>query len=64
MEREAHGQAMEVTPPIWQAEFFDRVLRTHESYNGKWRYVIDNPVRAGLVREAEAWPYAGEIHPL
>ena len=58
------AKTMEVTPPIWQAEFFDRVLRTHESYNGKWRYVIDTPVRAGLVREAEAWPYAGEIHPL
>jgi len=24
-------------------------------------YVRDNPVRAGLVRSAEDWPYAGEI---
>jgi len=27
----------------------------------KWNYVRDNPVRAGLVENAEAWPYQGEV---
>jgi REP element-mobilizing transposase RayT len=47
--------------PIWQRGFFDHVLRTDESYTQKWNYVRDNPVRAGLVANADNWPYSGEI---
>ena len=36
-------------------------LRGHESYAEKWAYVLQNPVRAGLVKNAGDWPYAGEI---
>ena len=48
----------------WQDEFFDHVLRSSESYEEKWEYVRMNPVRAGLVSNADDWPYQGEIHPL
>lgn len=48
----------------WQRGFFDHVLRSRESYAEKWRYVLENPVRAGLVNEAREWPYQGEIHRL
>jgi putative transposase len=51
-------------PLVWQAEFFDHVLRSADSYDEKWRYVRENPVRAGLVSAAEAWPYAGECEVL
>lgn len=51
-------------PPIWQAEFFDHILRSNESHAEKWLYVRDNPVRAGLVTKSEEWPYAGEIEEL
>ncbi len=47
--------------PLWQRGFFDHVLRSEESYAQKWDYVRDNPVRAGFVRRADDWPYAGEI---
>jgi putative transposase len=53
-------QSSGVAPPLWQREFFDHVLRSNESYESKWRYVLENPVRAGLVNFAEDWPYAGE----
>jgi len=46
--------------PFWQCGFFDHVLRSEESYGQKWNYVRDN-LRAGLVEQAEDWPYAGEI---
>jgi putative transposase len=49
------------TLPIWQRGFFDHVLRNDESYGEKWNYVRENPVRAGLVTNAEDWPYSGEI---
>jgi len=46
---------------FWQPGFFDHVLRSDESYAEKWNYVRDNPVRAGLVKAADDWPYQGEI---
>lgn len=48
----------------WQDGFFDHVLRSEESYAEKWLYVHQNPVRAGLVKRAEDWPFQGEIFPL
>jgi putative transposase len=50
--------------PVWQRGFFDHVMRSAESYSQKWDYVRENPVRAGLVRDADEWPYSGEIVPL
>jgi len=46
---------------FWQPGFNDHLLRSDESYAAKWEYVFQNPVRAGLVRCAEEWPYADEI---
>ncbi len=47
--------------PHWQEGFFDHLLRHGESYTQKWEYVRQNPVRAGLVRMPEEWPYQGEF---
>jgi len=46
---------------LWQPGFFDHVLRSEESYAQKWEYVLENPVRAGLVANAKDWPYQGEV---
>jgi putative transposase len=48
----------------WQKDHWDRRLRRNESYNEKWLYVRDNPVRHGLVKNAEYWPFQGEIFDL
>ena len=48
----------------WQSDFWDRRLRSDESYDEKWTYVQTNPVRHGLVDRAEAWPYQGELNEL
>jgi putative transposase len=45
---------------FWQPTFFDHILRSDESYSEKWEYVCENPVRAGLVKESNRWPYQGE----
>jgi REP element-mobilizing transposase RayT len=50
----------QISPPVWQLEFFDHVLRSARSYSEKWDYVRQNPVRAGLANSVEAWAYAGE----
>lgn len=48
--------------PIWQRDFWDTQLRRHENYDSKWDYVIENPVRAGLVGKSEDWPFRGELN--
>ncbi|MFZ1011226.1 MAG: transposase [Candidatus Sulfotelmatobacter sp.] len=36
---------------VWQAESFDHVLRSSESLDAKIAYLLENPVRAGLVSD-------------
>jgi putative transposase len=50
-----------ILPKLWQPGFFDHLLRSSESYERKWHYVRENPVRAGLSVRAEDWPYQGEV---
>ena len=44
---------------LWQKGYFDRVLRSDESDLEVIAYIIDNPVRAGLVRSPEEYPLTG-----
>ena len=48
----------------WQRDFFDHRIRRDESLSEKWGYILDNPVRAGLVAESAAWPYVWDAHHL
>jgi REP element-mobilizing transposase RayT len=41
----------------WQKNFFDHRLRSYPSANSKFKYIEQNPVRAGLVHRPEDWPY-------
>lgn len=50
--------------PIWQKDYWDRQLRSVEHYEGKWNYIVQNPVRAGLVQKPDDWPYQGVIENL
>ncbi len=50
--------------PIWQLDFWDTQLRKSTHYDEKWEYVSQNPVRAGLVRAPDDWPYQGELNEL
>jgi len=47
-----------------QPGHWDRRLRSGESYDGKWRYVAQNPVRHGLVTPESDWPFQGELNVL
>jgi len=43
---------------LWQPRFFDRALRTVNEYGEKVAYIHQNPVKAGLVRRTEDWPWS------
>jgi len=42
---------------IWQPRFFDRAIRRDEDVKAVGRYVIANPVRAGLVDRIGDYPH-------
>ena len=60
----AMKKALGLDGAVWQAEYFDRFLRSTDNYIEKWLYVEENPVRAGLAATPEDWPYRGRIHDL
>ncbi len=43
---------------LWQARFYDFVVRTEVKKREKLRYIHRNPVRRGLVLEAEQWGWS------
>jgi REP element-mobilizing transposase RayT len=42
---------------IWQRESFDHIIRSDESLAEKIEYVMNNPVRKGLVSHYTEWPW-------
>ena len=44
---------------LWQAGYFDRVLRENDSTFAVARYIVQNPVRAGMVRSPVEYPFCG-----
>lgn len=42
---------------VWMPGFHDRALRAEEEVEAVARYVICNPIRAGLVESADEYPY-------
>jgi len=45
------------TGSLWQRESFDRIVRSDENLRRKREYIINNPVRAGLVSSWDDYPW-------
>ena len=43
--------------PIWHRGFYDRAIRREEDLEGVARYIVANPVRAGLVSSVRKYPH-------
>jgi putative transposase len=44
--------------PLWQKSSYDRVLDLDWSFEEVVQYILDNPVRKGLVTDWTEWPYS------
>jgi REP element-mobilizing transposase RayT len=42
---------------VWQKEYFDRILRSYEHAQSKVQYICENPVRKGLVKKVDDYPW-------
>jgi REP element-mobilizing transposase RayT len=43
---------------LWMEDYWDRYVRDADHYEQVIAYVLDNPVKAGLVAERHAWPWS------
>ena len=50
--------------PLWQKNFYDRVVRKEESLRDMATYILNNPVRKGIVSNWESYPYSKKVDPL
>ena len=44
---------------LWQRYGYEHVLRSDEETLAVARYIFENPIRAGLVKQVEDYPFAG-----
>ena len=51
--RQAHGEAA-----IWQRRFWEHTLRDEQDYNRHVDYIHYNPVKHGLVKRVQDWPWS------
>jgi len=49
--------AQGVVTPVWQDGYHDHGLRHDEEYVTRVRYVLENPLRAGLAASVEDYPF-------
>src|SRR6185436_4044230 len=56
-----------LAPARFQPQAHDRVLRAEQrrknAFAGACRYILENPVTAGLVERADEWKFSGAIVP-
>lgn len=46
---------------IWQKDFYDHIIRKDENLVTQIRYILDNPVRKGVVQSWQEYPYKGSV---
>lgn len=52
----AIGRHVELGAPVWQRGFHDHAIRSDEDILGVARYIVANPLRAGLVEHIGDYP--------
>jgi REP element-mobilizing transposase RayT len=46
------------TGQFWHRESYDHVVRNHKEFNNILNYILQNPVRAGLVNDWTKWKWS------
>jgi putative transposase len=49
---------------LWEPRYYDHIVRKDEDLLRIAQYILDNPVRKGLVESAGEWPWSGQMNPL
>jgi len=58
----ARRLALRAAESFWQARYYDFNVWTHHKFVEKLRYIHRNPVKRGLVRQPDDWPWSSYRH--
>jgi putative transposase len=58
----AYNRLYHLTGHVWGCRFFSRILSTRGMFIETFRYINENPVRAGQVTDPRYWRYGGLWH--
>jgi putative transposase len=53
--KKAHGT------PLWHRSYYDHILRKEEALEEVALYILNNPVRKGLVEDYQKYPFSGSF---
>ncbi len=51
------NQVLRTNGTVWQKETFDRVVRDQAEFEEKWNYMLENPLRAGLIDDPDRYVF-------
>jgi REP element-mobilizing transposase RayT len=51
------NQSRRVNGYLWQDESWDRIMRNQDELDEKLQYMLDNPVRKGLISDGWLYPW-------
>ncbi len=46
---------------LWQRSYYDHILRKEEAIEDVCRYILENPVRKGLVKNFKEYPFSDSL---
>jgi REP element-mobilizing transposase RayT len=49
------NKILRINCQFWDDFYFDRIIRNERNYNAVVEYILNNPVKAGLVNKAKQW---------
>jgi putative transposase len=56
-----HWYRQQFSQPLWQRSAWDRIVRTEDNTETVIRYLLMNPVRAGIVSDPLDYPFSGSL---
>ncbi len=56
--RNIHQASPDDKSSLWQKSYYDHILRREEDASQVVRYILENPIRAGLAASVDEYPYA------
>jgi putative transposase len=58
-QKSGYAHCQSTSSRLWQGGFYDHVLRQEEDRAAVIRYLLENPIRAGLVQDLQQYPHWG-----
>ncbi len=59
--REANKVLGRTGNPFWDEEYYDHIVRNDAEFHRIEQYIMMNPVKAGLVKKPEDWPWSYRV---